>query len=166
MGRPRIRKTVENYCSTSIKRLKEFGYLDCASGSGILSWNYPSGERMASVNIQVSKQGRYGTIRFQYVATNRLSEVQQEMDYQVQLVTTPCNFGGRRWWFICPLVTNGRPCGRRVGVLYLGPRYFGCRKCYKLNYQSSKDSHKYDGMFRRMGLDPKIAKKIFKRERL
>ncbi len=24
----------------------------------------------------------------------------------------------RRWWFICPLLTNGSACNRRVGRLY------------------------------------------------
>jgi hypothetical protein len=26
------------------------------------------------------------------------------VDYKVRLVTTKPNYGGRRWWFICPLV--------------------------------------------------------------
>jgi hypothetical protein len=51
------------------------------------------------------------------------------VDYKVRLVTTKPNYGGRRWWFICPLVR--RPprrsealsavpdgtCFERVGVL-------------------------------------------------
>src|SRR5262249_35112853 len=33
--------------------------------------------------------------------------------YEVQLTTTPCHFGGWRWWFSCPLVVRGVPCNRR-----------------------------------------------------
>ncbi len=57
-----------------------------------------------------------------------------ETDYndKVSLVTTPCNFGGERYWFGCP------SCGRRVGVLYLAPGdvYFRCRNCNNLSYHS------------------------------
>ena len=34
-------------------------------------------------------------------------------------------------------ITNGRVCGRRVGVLYLaGSKSFGCRHCHNLTYES------------------------------
>ena len=37
-------------------------------------------------------------------------------------------YGGFRWWFTCPLVVNGRECGRRVARLHLGGKYsvVGC----------------------------------------
>jgi hypothetical protein len=49
-----------------------------------------------------------------------------------------------RWWFVCPLVVNGRPCNRRVGKLYLpgASRYFGCRHCYDLTYTSCQEHDK------------------------
>jgi hypothetical protein len=53
-------------------------------------------------------------------------------DYEVSLVTTPCNFGGVRYWFACPV------CSRRVGGLYLvlGDAHFVCRRCNNLTYRS------------------------------
>ena len=50
--------------------------------------------------------------------------------------------GGVRYWFICPLSTNGVYCGRRTGTLYLasGGNYFGCRQCYGLSYESRNES--------------------------
>ncbi len=56
------------------------------------------------------------------------------------------HFGGVRWWFVCPLVINGRLCRRCVQKLYLPPRgrYYGCRHCYNLTYTSSQESHKHD----------------------
>lgn len=48
----------------------------------------------------------------------------------------PCRFGGARPFFVCPGVVNGRHCGRRVVKLYLRGRYFLCRHCNRLGYQS------------------------------
>src|SRR6185369_336204 len=52
--------------------------------------------------------------------------------YEVSLDSTPCHFGRQRLWFRCPALG----CGRRVALLYLGGRYFACRRCYRLAYRS------------------------------
>lgn len=64
--------------------------------------------------------------------------------YRVELTATPCNYGGVRLWFVCPLYIAGRACRRRVGRLYLPPggRYFGCRHCYNLTYVSTQMAQK------------------------
>jgi len=78
----------------------------------------------------------------------------------------PRNFGGKRWWFHCPLIKDGQICNRRVGRLYLpsGGHYFGCRHCYDLTYPSCQNSHKYDGMYallaRNMGTTPEMVKRV------
>lgn len=77
-----------------------------------------------------------GTFRFDY----QIGEPRVPVQYPVQLVTTPCHLGGVRWWFICPLVVNGKVCGRRMRKLYLRGRYFGCRHCHGLAYRSSQES--------------------------
>ncbi len=48
----------------------------------------------------------------------------------VGLVTTRPNYGGHRWWFVCPLG------GRRAAKLYLPPgaKLFGSREAYGLTY--------------------------------
>jgi len=63
-------------------------------------------------------------------------------------LTTKANFGGVRWWFACPLGVEGERCNDRVAKLYLPPqgRKFGCRKCHDLTYESSQESHAYDGL--------------------
>lgn len=60
----------------------------------------------------------------------------QYMHYPIHLQTTPCHYGGKRYWFTCP-ATN---CSKRVAVMYLGDRYFACRKCCQLVYQSQRES--------------------------
>ena len=54
----------------------------------------------------------------------------------VSLDWTACNFGGERPWFICP----GAGCGRRVAVLYGPGKYFLCRHCYDLVYESQREN--------------------------
>jgi hypothetical protein len=55
-------------------------------------------------------------------------------DYRVELVSTPCHYGGRRWWFICPV------SGRRVAKLHLPPggTLFAARRAYGLAYHSQR----------------------------
>jgi hypothetical protein len=78
--------------------------------------------------------------------SRRRSGTRQRLRYRVPLTSTEPNFGGERWWFLCPLVREGKACARRVAKLYLPPQklYFGCRQCYCLNYRSSQESHCYD----------------------
>ncbi len=67
----------------------------------------------------------------------------KEVHIPVRLQETRPTFGGKRWWFTCPLTVNGVACNRRVGKLYLPPgaRYFGCRHCYDLTYWSAQHAH-------------------------
>ena len=66
----------------------------------------------------------------------------EAVDYKVQLVTTKPNYGGRRWWFICPIVRRDGGPPRRVAKLYLpsGSKYFGSCEAYALTYASCQDS--------------------------
>jgi hypothetical protein len=108
-------------------------------------------ERTSAIGYEVSTLGDPPWLRLTYTFTER----QDSLDYRIRLVTTRPRFGGIRWWFVCPLVTNGVACGRRVGKLYLPPggRYYGCRHCYRLTYTSCQESRKYDGLWRRMALN-------------
>jgi hypothetical protein len=65
------------------------------------------------------------------------------IELPIPLEVTRPHFGGLRWWGRCPLVRQGRPCRRRVGKLYvpLYDRYFGCRQCYGLTYQSAQEQN-------------------------
>ena len=60
----------------------------------------------------------------------------ERADCMVRLVTTRPNYGGRRWWFLCPLV------GRRAAKLYLPPggKLFGSREAYGLTYVACQAS--------------------------
>jgi len=68
-------------------------------------------------------------VRFTYTQADPEGN-KKEFDYKVPLTTTPCNFGGWRYWFKCQF------CQRRVGVLYKRGDYFACRHCQYLTYES------------------------------
>jgi hypothetical protein len=117
--------------------------------AGSCRWVYQSG-RECSVNYDVLTLDM--TCPLLQLSYSRSAEGQQEtLDYAVDLTTTEPPFGGLRWWFVCPLTVNGRPCNRRVGKLYLPPgaRYFGCRHCHRLTYTSSQEHDKRVDFFRR-----------------
>jgi hypothetical protein len=68
----------------------------------------------------------------------------QLIEQVIQLVSTKPNYGGLRWWFLCP------SCNRRVSRLHLptqGCLRFLCRHCYDLSYESAQSSRKKSQYF-------------------
>jgi hypothetical protein len=78
------------------------------------------------------------------------------MRYRVWLTTTRPQFGGSRYWFLCPST------GRRAAKLYLplGGHRFLSRAAYRLGYASQPETigdrltRKARKIIRRMGFDP------------
>ncbi|MCX5638086.1 MAG: hypothetical protein NTX52_10410 [Planctomycetota bacterium] len=133
--------TVEDCRSVSISFLNKHDYF-CGYRSGGIVWKNCYGEETSSISVTVSTMDGDNYVRFQYTTTDRNTGEKTEYDYKVQLTTTPCNIGGVRY-FICPLSKNGVYCGRRAAKLYKvpGAKYFGCRHCYNLSYESRNESH-------------------------
>ena len=95
------------------------------------------------VCLSLDKEGRTNYIRLMYKIWN--DEVEgvsvrvNDYDYRVKLARTKCHIAGWRYWFTCPLTNKeDKACGNRVSTLYLPPddKYFGCRHCHDLIYQS------------------------------
>ena len=139
------RWTVEECKDLSITRLARAGVF--GSGSGVYwtsRWTTLGGQE-SSIGYSVWRRSSGDLyLRLGYTNTDGLTGEKTDMDYTIDLATTPCNFGGVRYWFICPLAKNWKPCGRRVGKLYLPPggKYFGCRLCYNLTYRCQKEHDK------------------------
>jgi hypothetical protein len=113
-------------------------------------WVYHGGrENSISYEVNTLDEAR-PCVRLSYTLTHAVTKERESLDYAVALTTTRPRYGGLRWWFVCPLVVSGCPCGRRVGKLYLPPagRHFGCRHCHELTYISCQESRKYDGLGR------------------
>lgn len=58
----------------------------------------------------------------------------------IRLTNLDCNFGNARPYFVCPGIVGGLHCGRRVGKLFAGGRYFLCRHCYNVSYASQSEA--------------------------
>lgn len=87
----------------------------------------------------------------------------ENIHYRVSLTSVTLPSGGRRWYFRCPIVVQGRPCDRRTMKLYLPPGglVFGCRDCHGLTYTSSQEAHRWDHLF--AGIAASIAPQAIKR---
>jgi hypothetical protein len=112
--------------------------------AGVFQWLAESeGTRIvrSSIRYQVDATGQAATLRLIYTS----SKTGEPLNYPIHLQTTRPHRGGLRWWFTCPLVLHGEPCGRRVQKLYLPPggQYFGCRHCYHLGYDSRNKGTKF-----------------------
>ncbi len=138
------RQTVEECKSISTIYLNQNNLFNRGIHNTTFSWTIWK-TKTGSIGLQVSTIEGDEHVRLQYTLTDRFSGQEKYLDYRVKLVSTPCYYGGHRWWFTCPLVANGNMCGRRVGVLYLSDgECFGCRHCYNLTYKCQKESHKFD----------------------
>jgi len=152
------RRTVDETVSISVQFLNVHRYFKSGIRPGGCIW-WRNGEPIGRIGFMVSTLDGDEYIRFQYTYTNRNTDENRDFDYKVYLTSTPCYFGGRRWWFICPLVNTEHACNRRVGILYLADGiYFGCRHCHNLTYKSCKESHKSDIFLRCLRLKTKLAK--------
>jgi hypothetical protein len=102
------------------------------------SWSR-NGKVIASISFQVESDNNAPIgLRFMYTITNNHINEKKDYSYIIPVVSTHCNYGGKRWWFICPLSMNGRACQRRCRIIYLPPgaEYLGCRECHQLTYES------------------------------
>jgi hypothetical protein len=82
----------------------------------------------------LTAQVQSGRVRLSY-RIRRGDPDRRDIEDVVCLTWTPCHYGGQRPWFRCP----GWGCGRRVAKLYLGGRYFRCRHCHDLAYESQRE---------------------------
>lgn len=104
----------------------------------ISSWSR-NGKVVASISYRLEgNNGEPSGLRFTYTITKNNIGERKDFDYIIPVVSTPCNFGGKRWWYICSLIVNGESCHRRCRIVYLPPgaEYFGCRECHQLSYES------------------------------
>lgn len=134
------RSTVEDSKVLDIFWLRQNDYF-CGFRSGTIKWS--RGDNVTgTIGIQVEVRNDPepgGSVRLYYTSTSHGTGETTNLDYRVSLNTTWCNYGKYRWWFECPLYG----CGKRVGKLYLPPgaKYFGCRNCHRLTYESCRESH-------------------------
>ena len=146
--------TVEDCLSLDLNKLIQKKLIGPWNTSGNLVWTSTgTGEKKASCGFQVEVLHQDSILlTLNYTVTIR--EEKHEVKLPIQLETTRPNFGGKRWWFLCPLVKNNVPCKQRAGKLHKPPGglYFGCRHCYSLTYTSCQESHQFDRLYGHMAM--------------
>jgi hypothetical protein len=121
--------------------LKKHDYF-CGMRSGTMTWTHGRSGDKSSVGIEVRTISGDQYLRIHYTQTEQSGE-KKDFDYKIPLTSTACNYGGMRWWFICPMNRDGKYCGRRVGTIYKNGDLFACRHCYDLTYASKKVNRSY-----------------------
>lgn len=129
-GRVGWRAKCEDRLSIDVRRWARGGHLSRA----YFGWEWTvNGEKTSNIGVY----GHDDRIELSYTKDG------EQYRYPVMLTETPCHLGGARRWFLCPAVR----CQRRAAKLYLGDRYFACRRCYNLAYKSQSESI-FDRAFR------------------
>ncbi len=123
-GNHGMQRTTETCKRIDIRWLKKKGLLNQVR-TGQLNWTQ-NGTNVGSIGYSMTQKQIELKYRFKAVFSKDWEDVNQTILFQ----STPCNFGGERKWFTCPR------CNGRCAVLYGAQKYFCCRKCYNLRYQS------------------------------
>lgn len=127
------RRLVESCLALGAPDLVRPEVADQAVIAGVLRWDQ-GGHELGALGFELHLTGAQPVAAFHEL--HRAGMV--ESIYQViPLVSRPWAYGGRRWWFKCPL------CGQQVNKLYLPPgeAAFGCRACHELTYRSAQQAH-------------------------
>lgn len=113
--------------------------------SGSLSWNR-GGEEAGSIGYQAIMH-EPGNERLELSYSRGSGDDREQVRQSVRLCFTVPNYGGKRWWMICPFRHI------RVGKLYLPPGgdRFASRQAWRLGYQCQRGTARdrpFDRLFR------------------
>lgn len=72
--------------------------------------------------------------------------------HKVKLTTTSPNYGGVRYWLVCPV------CGKRKGTLYDVKSIMACRTCARLYYQLQENKVQRDNFSQFLYYDRLLSK--------
>jgi hypothetical protein len=128
------RSYTSDYLDIDIRTLNQRGWLDKTTYQN-LTWkrnNQEIGSIQFLVWTQVQFPDEKPSIRLKYKSRTNGGDW-QELNYEIELEITKCNFGGFRYWFKCP------DCNKRACVLY-GGTIFKCRTCHGLVHKSRNES--------------------------
>lgn len=133
-------KLQKEKCRTiSMYNFKQWGCL-IGYSSGVVTWTSGWSERKNSVSyiLCIADDGEESYLQLDYTVTDRQTGEKKEIRQKYPVISLPCQYGGKRYFFRCSVWKNGTYCGRRVANLYMGGgcSYFACRHCLDLTYDS------------------------------
>ena len=119
-GRPASNVKAEQSRRIDVRRWQREGILQPFQ-AGTWQWtDRDTGVRTAAIGYRAS--GDSVTLDYSIDGTPHKQSI--------RLTSTPCNYGGTRPWFTCPVR------GERVAVLFLRAGRFACRHCQRIAYAS------------------------------
>lgn len=129
------RDTVEGSQNFTIGFLKKHKYLDRGNKFGNINWSI-NGSPTGSISI-ITYMDEISRVNLDYTITNNSTGKKRFANYDVRLVSTACNFGGKRWWFLC------WNCTSKTTTIYRSDHdKFLCRKCANLAYESQNKNRR------------------------
>jgi hypothetical protein len=152
------RATCEGCQSLDIRQLHRKGLLR----PGLwLPWSWTRNDEPAgTINIETEHDALVLTYRSRRFGSTEWRAVRQ----RVPITWTECHLGGRRPWFRCTGLSNGRHCERRVAIIYNAGDVFACRHCCGLCYGSQQEPVRERGILTarkirmRLGGGPNITR--------
>jgi len=118
-----VKKTTGSKHGIDIRKLKKEGYLR-PNAVGVDTWTQ-YGKTIATLHF------RMGEDCMILIYRRRLkNDLWETIQQAVFFAWTPCTYGGKRTWFLCP------QCKKRVALLYADKKQFLCRHCCNLTYAS------------------------------
>jgi hypothetical protein len=115
--------------------------------SSTVRWSR-NGQESASIGVRSTIDSVVLSYRRKFCG----SDERKSEEYPVYLDWTPCNYGGKRPWFLCPALG----CSRRVAVLY-GGGIFACRRCHHLAFESQREQSHYRALRRTQAIRMKLG---------
>jgi hypothetical protein len=140
------KNTVEDCKSISVFNLKKWGVLENHYYKGSIIWtsNRTGKESRVEYVVDLNDNPHF---TLNYKIRNGEDEEWTDINQKYPLVSTPCNYGGKRWWFECSVCKNGSYCGRKVAKLYLSDgKHFACRHCHDLSYDSKNINRRWKAL--------------------
>ena len=137
-GRPASRPQTSWASRLDVRKMARDGVLVAGSTT---TWRWSNGLLATITAREASIE-----VTYRYAFT----EGERDVQAQVWLEQTPCQFGGSRTWFGCPR------CRRRVAILYLWG-YPRCRTCCRMGYPSQSEDATGRSWRRTRKIETKLA---------
>ncbi len=140
-GRYGGKKKAEHCRTLDINKILKSGALRPGYHGG---WQWSENGNVVA-NINFSSTDNLVTFKYR-VRTN--GDEWESVEQPTPIVWTNCRYGGQRPYFQCPGVVSGNRCHHRAIKLFSGGKYFLCRHCYNLAYNSQSET-RHDRLLRR-----------------
>ena len=114
------RRRCDDYPAIDIRDPLHREFVDQPGGQISWRWNC-NGQPLCYVDIVFHRD---------HAVLTDVTDQERQKTLSIQLLRTPCNYGGTRPWFECP------GCSQRCATLYFCNSSFRCRKCHGLGYRS------------------------------